>query len=209
MVDVAPDGHLKGTCESFEDTFDLMVLILTLGLDVEVDAGGIGERLEEVKEHLGGNIANLFAMELGIPHEPRTSTEVESDLTEAIVHGEAEAVAADATLVAEGLEDAFAEGDAGVLDGVVFVDVKVTLDVDGEVHAGVTTYLLEHMVKEAEACGDVASACAVEVEGDLDVGLLGDTAHAGTTLACEEEGGDSIPVFSDEGTMAVLVSGEA
>ncbi len=135
MVDVAPDGHLEGTCEGLEDALDLVVLVLAFGLDVEVDAGGIGERLEEVMEHLGGDIAYLFAMELGIPDEPGTATEVEGDLAEAIVHGEAEAVSADAALVAEGLEDAFAESDAGVLDGVVLIDVEIALDVDGEVHA--------------------------------------------------------------------------
>ena len=209
MVDVAPDGHLEGTCESLEDAFDLVVLILALGLDVEVDASGIGERLEEVMEHLSGDIAYLFAMELGIPNEPGTAAEVEGDLAEAIVHGETEAVAANAALVAEGLEDAFAESDAGILDGVVLIDVEIALDVYGEVHARMTAYLFEHVVEEDEAGGDVATACAVEVEGDLDVGLLGDTAHAGTTLACEEEGGDGVPVFGDEGAMTVLVSGEA
>ena len=100
MVDVAPDGHLEGTCEGLEDALDLVVLVLAFGLDVEVDAGGIGERLEEVMEHLGRDIAYLFAMELGIPYEPGTAAEVEGDLTETIVHGEAEAVAADAALVA-------------------------------------------------------------------------------------------------------------
>ena len=72
-----------------------------------------------------------------------------------------------------------------------------------------TAYLLEHVVEETEASGNVATACAVEVEGDLDVGLLGDATHAGTTFASKEEGGDSVPVFGNEGAMAVLMSGEA
>ena len=135
MVDVAPDGHLEGTCEGLEDALDLVVLVLAFGLDVEVDAGGIGERLEEVMEHLGRDIAYLFAMELGIPDEPGTTAKVEGDLAEAIVHREAEAVSADAALVAECLEDAFAESDASVLDGVVLIDVEVAFDVYGEVYA--------------------------------------------------------------------------
>ena len=209
MVNVATNGHLKSACKRLEDAFDLVVLVLTLGLDVEVDAGGIGKRLEEVMEHLGGHVANTFAMELGIPHEPGTATEVECHLAQTIVHGETEAIAADATFVAEGLEDTFAEGDARVLDGVMFIDVEVALHADGEIDARMTANLLEHVVEETKTGGDVATPCAVEVDGDLYVGLLGNAAHAGATLSGKEERSHIVPAFGDEGAMAVLASGQS
>ena len=102
MVDVTANCHLEGSGESLEDTFNLVMLVIAFGFNVKVNASRVGERLEEVEEHLGGNIAYLFAMELGIPHKPGTATEVECHLAEAVVHREAEAITADASLVAEG-----------------------------------------------------------------------------------------------------------
>ena len=50
-------------------------------------AGAGNMTLEEMKEHLGGHLANLLAMELGIPYKPGTTTEVECHLAKTIVHG--------------------------------------------------------------------------------------------------------------------------
>ncbi len=54
--------------------------------------------------------------------------EVDGGDGEGLVHGHDEVAGAeDAALVAEGLRDGLAEGDAGVFDGVVLVDVEVAL----------------------------------------------------------------------------------
>ena len=135
MSHISADSHSQASGKGFEDAFYLVVLVLPFCLDDEIHGCAVAEALEEVEEHLGGHVADVLAVELGIPDEPGTAAEVEGDLAEAIVHGEAEAVAADAALVAEGLEDAFAESDASVLDGVVLIDVEVAFDVYGEVHA--------------------------------------------------------------------------
>ena len=107
---VAADGGADGACQSFEDALNLVVLVGALGLDVEVHAGGIAQRLEEVEKHLGRHITYLLAVERGIPHKPGTAPEVEADGAEAVVHGEGVAVALDAALAAQGLMEAFAEG---------------------------------------------------------------------------------------------------
>ena len=80
-MDIAIDSHLKASCERLEDSFDLMVLVVTFGLDIEIDAGTVAERLEEMQKHLGWHISYSFAMKLGIPHEPWPSAKVESHLT--------------------------------------------------------------------------------------------------------------------------------
>ena len=80
VMDVATDSHLEGAGESLEDAFDLVMLVVAFCLDVEIDARTVAERLEEVEEHLGWHIAYTFAMELSIPHQPRTATEVEGHL---------------------------------------------------------------------------------------------------------------------------------
>ena len=76
MVDVTADCHFQAAGQSLEDTFYLVVLILSLGLDVQVHLGGIAETLEEVVEHLGGNVADIGAPELDIPDEPGAASEV-------------------------------------------------------------------------------------------------------------------------------------
>lgn len=48
MVDVATDGHFQRTGQCLEDSFDLVVLVLTLGLDVQIHLRSIAETLEEM-----------------------------------------------------------------------------------------------------------------------------------------------------------------
>ena len=92
MMDIPSYCHFDTSCQGLEDTFYEMMLVFSPGLHIEVHHGGIGQTLEEVLEHLGGHIAYTFAMELHVPHEPRTSPEVESHLTEAVIHRKAEPV---------------------------------------------------------------------------------------------------------------------
>lgn len=133
-MDITTDGHLERTGKSLEDTFDLVVFVITFGLDVKVDAGGIGKRLEEVEEHLGWHVAYFLAMEFGIPYEPSATAEIEGYLAEAVIHWEAETIAADASLVAEGLRNTFAQGNASIFDGVVLIDVEIAFDLYGKIH---------------------------------------------------------------------------
>ena len=74
------------------------------------------------------------------------------------------AVADQAALVADRLADRLAEGDADVLDGVVAVDVQVALGLDLEIDQAVAGDLLEHVVEEADAGGELGGAGAVEVD---------------------------------------------
>ena len=52
MMNVTAYGHLDAAGEGLEDTFYLVVLIGSLGLDMEVHTGRITQRLEEMEEHL-------------------------------------------------------------------------------------------------------------------------------------------------------------
>ncbi len=88
-------------------------------------------------------------------------------------------VAGDALHVAERLLHRLAERDADVLGGVVVVDMQVALGLDRDVDARVPRQQIEHVVEEADAGRNVAAAGAVEVDRDLDVGLLGLALHRG------------------------------
>src|SRR6185369_6264552 len=60
-----------------------------------------------------------------------------------------------------------------VLDGVVAVDVQVTLGIDLEVDRAVAGDLVEHVVEEADPGRDLRCADAVEVDAHADLRLLG------------------------------------
>ena len=98
MVNIALDRHFQSTRQGFENTLYLVVFVLSFGLNIEVHLRGIAQRLEEVKEHLGGHLAYLFAVELGIPYQPRAASEVEAHCAKAIVHRQRVTVAFDAAL---------------------------------------------------------------------------------------------------------------
>jgi len=53
---------------------------------------------------------------------------------------------------------ALADDDAGVLDGMVHVDVQIALGVDLQVDAGVTGEALQHVVEEAHPGADLRLA---------------------------------------------------
>ena len=82
-------------------------------------------------------------------------------------------IAGDAGHGAERLLHRLAERDADILGGVVVVDMQVAHRLDRDVDARMPGQQIEHMVEEADAGRDVGHAGAVEVHGDLDVGLFG------------------------------------
>ena len=99
MMNVTAYGHLDAACEGLEDTFYLVVLVSSFGFDMEVHTGRIAQRFEEMEEHLGRHVANLFAGEGGIPYQPGSSSEIERNHALAVVHGQTVAVAFDTSLV--------------------------------------------------------------------------------------------------------------
>ena len=148
-----------------------MVLVGSHRLDVEIHAGRIAERLEEMEEHLGGHVAYLLATESGFPHQPRTSPEVEGDPAQRVVHGQGEAVTGNAPLVAQSPGKGLAQHQGRILDGVVLVDLQVACDIDPKVDPGMTPQLVEHVVEETEARVNLGAPRTVEIERHLYIGL--------------------------------------
>ena len=80
-----------------------MVVVFAACLDVEVTLHGGTEALEEVAEHLGGGVADIFAGKGDVPAEVDASAEIKKHQSVALVHRQREAVALDAPLVAQRL----------------------------------------------------------------------------------------------------------
>ena len=55
-------GHAQGAGEGLEDGLGLVVVVVAAGRDLEVASRGACERVEEVAEHFGRNVANPLAI---------------------------------------------------------------------------------------------------------------------------------------------------
>lgn len=109
MFDIALHSHLESTRKRLEDTFYLVVFVSALSFYIEIHASGIGETLEEMQEHLRRHLSHLFSFEFGIPHKPRSATEVQRHLTETVVHWQTVTVTLYTAFVAQSLEETLAE----------------------------------------------------------------------------------------------------
>jgi hypothetical protein len=138
----------------------LCVQIMHIGAfdDEPATVAMMDKYLEEMLEHLGWHFAHLLSVELGIPNQPWTATEIQCYLTETIVHWQTVAVSFDATLVAQRMQQAFAQGNTRILNGMMLIHIEVALGVDGEVHHAVLANLFQHVVEETETGRDVAFA---------------------------------------------------
>ena len=166
-------------------------------LDMQRDAGVHGERLEPLLHQLGVEGADLVAAELGLEHQERPARHVDGDARQRLVHRHMHVgIAGDALHVAERLLHRLAERDADVLGGVVVVDVQVALGLDRDVDARVPRQQIEHVVEEADAGRDVGDALAVEIDRDLDVGLLGGALDRAFAAAFADFAGGRAELFA-------------
>ncbi len=153
---------------------DVMIVLAVQRFDVQRDSSSLREGMEPVLEHLGIHLAEPLLAELGVPHQPRTTGDVERDAGQRLVHrGERIAVAADAALVAQRLRHRLADRDAGVLHRMMLVDMQIALRADVKVDQRVAGELLQHVIEEADAGFHLIQAGAVEIDGDGDVRLAG------------------------------------
>ncbi len=109
-----------------------MVVVLAIEiLDVQRDAGILGERLEPLAEKLGVHVADFVAREGDLPDQVGPPGNVDRHTRQRLVHGQMHIrVARDPRFVAERLGHRLAEHDAGILGGVVEIDVQVALGLD-------------------------------------------------------------------------------
>ena len=141
------------------------------------------ERLQDVPGHRRVVVADhrRHALGLGV-HQVRAAGQVDGHLGERLVQRHRRvAEPHDARSCRRAPAEGGAERERGVLDRVVAVDVQVALGLDGQVEQAVLAELVEHVVVEADAGGDVDLPGAVEIDLDEDLGLLGgalDAAHA-------------------------------
>ena len=149
MVHVSSHRHLQAACQGFEDSLNLMMLIRSLGFNVEVHLRGITQTLKEVEEHLCRHLSNLLPFEFGIPHEPGPPSESECHRAQTVVHRPPAAITLDASIVTEFLQASFAQGQSCVFNGVMLVNIKVAFRMDRNINHPMMANLFQHVVKES------------------------------------------------------------
>jgi hypothetical protein len=147
---------------------------------VQGDAGVGDHCLEEVLDQAGFERADEFHGRVHLVDEVGAAGQVDGHLGDGFVDRDqriAEPLHAGA--VAPCLGQRLAQRDAGVLHGVVGVDLQVALGRDGQVQATVAAQLVQHVVEERHPGVDIAGAGPVEVDLDQDLRLLGGPLDAG------------------------------
>lgn len=135
---------------------------------------------EELVAELGVEGADLLGADWHVPEELAATRAVDGGHDERLVERDHDgAEAANSALVSKGLAQGLAHDDARVLDGVVIVDVGVSLDAQRQVDERVSRERGEHVVKEAHAGLDVGDTGAVEVDRKPDVRLFGGADYLG------------------------------
>ena len=121
----------KARARPLKHDFDDVVVVLAVEvLDVQRHAGRLREGLEPLLEQLGVHLAELRPGESHLPDQIRPVRSVEADPVSVSSIGIiAHAVALDAGAVAQRLRHRLADDVAGVLGGVVEIDVQVALGV--------------------------------------------------------------------------------
>ena len=178
---IEPGRHVERLRERLEGGLGDVVVISTGDhMEMKIHLRGVGDRVEELADHLGVHLPDLRDREGDVGGEVGPAREVHRAEDQGLVHREGKAaVAADPGLVADRLADRGAEHDPDILDRVVGVDGEVAPACAGEVEEAVAREAVQHMVEEADPGVDGGDAGSVEVQGDGDIGLLGGAGDGG------------------------------
>src|SRR5437879_843212 len=117
---------------------------------------------EELRDKLGGKVAEFRRRGLQIVCEESAPADIDRAVDERLVHRNGDvADARDARSVAKRLRERLAERNADILDGVVVVDMEIAVRLYREIEQSVPGDVRQHMIEEPDPGRD--PACAVTV----------------------------------------------
>ena len=141
-------------------------------IDMQGDAAMRGQCLEEFAHQFGVECADLLGREIHVPDQEGPRRQIQRRAHLRIIHRQQEAaVTPDAALVAKRLRQRLTDGDAGILDRVVIVDMQVALGADGHVDQRMARQLVQHVIEKPDPGLIVIDPGAVEVHAHLDFGF--------------------------------------
>ncbi len=149
-------------------------------VDVHGDLGVVDQALEKLAQQVDVEVADQRTRVFDVVFQARPTRQVDDDARQRLVQRHVGmAVAAHAALVAECLVERLSERDADIFDRVMRVDVQVAVGLDHQVDQAVARHLIEHVVEERDAGGEIRRAGAVQVDLDLNLRLASVAGDAG------------------------------
>lgn len=170
MTRINHDRLSQRASSSLETRFaDVMTVLPVMQHEVQIHQRIRGNRFPEDRDQLAIELADLFCWEVDTKHERHAATQVNSRGNQRFFHRQRDAaVTHDPLLVAERFGQGFAETNAGVLDGVMVIDVQVARRFDGQVDQRMLREQRQHVIEEADSGVDLRLAGAVEIERQVD-----------------------------------------
>ena len=158
-----------------------MIVAAVEHLGVEVQAPVGGDALQQVEDHVGAELAHARRGKLGLNHAVWPTAKIHGHQGESLVHRhEAVGGAHDPAPLAERLVDGATKADAGILGGVMLVDLEVAHGAHAQVEQAVARPEGEHVVEKAHPGADLGLAVAVKAQAEADLGLAGGTLDGGS-----------------------------
>src|SRR5262245_25987036 len=102
-------------------------------------------------KHFSGHVSDAFSFEFRLPDQPWTSSKVNGNLCQAVVHWQAKSVTFDTSLVSKRFKERFTQCEARIFNSVMFVDLKIPFDINLKIDTAVTGELIQHVIKKSQA----------------------------------------------------------
>src|SRR4030095_6991119 len=128
--------------------------------------------LEKVMNQLALQISHEAHLHAEVHDGVRPSAQIDGCHAEPLVPRHyAVPRAGDALAATERARHGFAERDADILDGVVLVDVEISLGADSKVEGAVSRHQLQHVIQKADAGGDVVAGVPFDAKAHANLRL--------------------------------------
>src|ERR1700724_3334926 len=129
-----------------------------------------GEGLEKLAHEFAIEGAYFRLREICPEDQKRPARDIDRNPRKGLVHRQEHIrETGDAGPVAQGLAHRLTQSYAGILDGVMLVDMKIARRADVDVDQRVARELFQHMVEKADAGRDFGGTGALEIDADRDI----------------------------------------
>ena len=154
-----------------------------------------------MQEHFGRHLPYLLAFEFRIPYQPRTTSEIQSYLTQTIIHWQAIAVSFDTSLVTQRFTQTIAQSNGSIFDGVMLVHFQVAFHLNSQVQASMLADLFQHMVKESQTGRNVTLSATIQIHLNIYIGLVGLATHFRYPFTGKKKLSYLVPIFRSQSTI--------
>src|SRR5215471_8101673 len=103
-----------------------------------------------MKKHFSRHISYLLSCEISVPNNPISTAEIDQHLCVGFIHGQCKPITLDPFLITKCFCKCFPQGNTSVFNGMMLVDLKIAICLNGEVKLAVPRNLLQHVVEKAK-----------------------------------------------------------